>query len=235
LIESDLQCKGHRFEAPDYRSQPLPRGYSSTEKTAWFEPKAGGAPAWLRNVVGKNSKPNWWAPALASEILPMLDLRLAEHCRISGDWDQVKTAWLSMLVRPVELLVWHETLGDAPVFSLGDLSNVGALGWPATCLKIESQTYWFPNPKCQRKALKLFFITDVAGWTSCNVEWVSPLQARILSGSPTLSYGVLAREVGQRSPLLETASRAAFWDFTKATLLQIAKYLGLAVLLSQDL
>ena len=229
LLTSGLSSTEHRFKEGPWQEQQIPRGLEHMSMKEFFCPRPRSAPAWLREIMGKNRSPTYWSPKPTNEIQQYIDNVLARHCLERDDWHACDTAWLCMLAQSSSLMLTHEAFKGQCYFSLGEFSSSTVAGWPARKHNIKGVTYYSPQLNVSFEDVRIMVVNELDGWSSWSFEWLSPAHLKLRAGVVGEKLGLAACQLKEPAPLLETAARACFWKLSKTVVGQIAKHLGLAV------
>jgi len=77
-------------------------------------------------------------------------------------------------------------------------------------------------------------VYKLADWEAMEVQWQCPLALRVAHGSSQIA-GVLAKPMEKATSLIKFAASRAFYDIPKTPLQQLAKHLGCAFQVTDDL
>lgn len=235
-IEAGISHTEHRFGDTAWENKPVPRGDTLKNTDSFFYPMLRLAPDWIRDIVGTNSRPEWYSPAPLYQHNQDVDMQLYEHYDANGGWRSVDDLWLGCLLRGPRLLVGNEKVfgKKAIFFSMPEFFGNVVLGWPAEKVVLAGEVFYQPFGQQVRPSHLAWFIVDgFEGWESQPFKWVSPAHCCQVANCSFVG-GILAKPTRAMAPMLQTAAREAFWDMSMPQLTTLCKHMSVECL-GQDM
>lgn len=187
LIESDLLTVKHKFNVSSLADVLCTPGTDVGENIYRPSLKQLHAKLGVGEVAGYKAKPTWYSPAPANLAVAYAEADLYAYCKATCGLDFAYLAWQSCFARGSCLLLRCKT--EPPIglcstssdwcFSLGDVSSVAGLVWPARKIEINGVTGFVPEDKLKTAQLSVrdmwAFFVQLDTWEAMEYECVTPL------------------------------------------------------------
>jgi hypothetical protein len=224
LVEKKLLSEVHKYSEIDFRGCAVPRGVKDDLLLGLFVPSFCEFPRELRAISGFGKTPRY-SPHAAMRVLQYVHVELLLQCHKRNEWDLGKNSWLSVLCSCPNLLVSNvREHGGRSFFCLGMVAGVCGLGWPAKKQCVGGTTFWKPDLAATPADISFLYILDLRDSMGVAYEWTGILgQAILVVGD--LQQGMLARELHEPKPLLQTCALQAFHTLPKTALAGLCKHL----------
>lgn len=227
LIDRDLGSGIHRFRQPPWRQEVVPLGEAGELAKSAFQPASARSWPKLKQIVGYNKKPAWYTANPDSCNLLYADLAVLRFADEKDQWGIIasKCAWASLFQG--KNIAFRANGTDQWFLSLGDVSNIAVLGWPALQIKVGDK--FLLRPDVEGKPTWTV-VTCPEDWECVTLVWECPQSqalelpvfADAIAKEPTISAVVK----GRPQPILVEAAQHAFWSMSLSFLNWVGREIG---------